>query len=405
MLVMPSDVRQKSIKNLPERRRLTSVGYFLSLKSNIRKERKMEQRTKNIIADVCRVVFGLTFIVSGFTKTVDPWGTAIKISEYLNVYGFGELGDVRFGLAVLFCAAELMMGLLMLFKVKTRFVSIFAVLAMVFFTVLTFLSATWFPVEDCGCFGDAIHLSPWASFWKNVVLLALALIVWLNARRTMKFLPVTRYEWVCTVLFACMSVGLGVYCYRHLPIVDFLPYKKGLNLYDAVYAGNVADDDVRLVYRDTTDGSLHEFSAQDTTWYDTVRWEFVEQADSGPYETDMVLREFAVFNPEGDVTEDILGYGGTVYMMCAVKLDKVAPRCAERFAVVAERAAGENALAVCLTSTPVKAGETVSFGGGDPVAVYNVDATTMITMLRATTGLVVLDNGVITDKKNCRDIE
>ena len=260
------------------------------------------------------------------------------------------------------------------------------------------------PVEDCGCFGDALQLPPWASFAKNVVLLALAVIVWLNARRTLTFFPVSVKEWVCTVLFACIAGGIGAHCYYHLPLVDFLPYKKGVNLYDAIYHDEAAEQEVKLVCRDLRDGSLREFAVSDTTWYDTARWEFVEQAAGGGFEADVALREFAVFNSEGDATRGIVGYPGRVYILSAVKIDKIKPRCAERFGRIADRAAGEDAKVVLITASPISPGETADFGGSVPVTLYNVDATTMITMLRATTGMVVLDGGVITDKRNCRDI-
>ncbi len=355
-------------------------------------------------ADVCRVVLGLTFIFSGFVKTVDPWGTALKITEYLNVYGFGTLNNYRFGFAIWFCAAELMMGLMLTFRIKTRLISIFAMLVMTFFLVLTFLSATVLPVEDCGCFGDALKLSPWGSFGKNVVLWVLALVVWLDARRRMTFFPVTVREWVCTFLFAAMAGGLGAHCYRHLPLIDFLPYKVGVDLRGAV-EGDGADDEARLVYRDLRDGSTKEFAASDTTWWDSTRWEFVEQVEHGGVEPEMALREFAVFNHGGDATEEILGFSGKVYMLCAVKLELIKPRYAEKFEKIVRRADQEGARVVLLTATPLSEGQTMSFGGAPAVEVYNVDATTMITMLRASVGMVVLRDGVIVDKRNCRDIE
>jgi hypothetical protein len=249
---------------------------------------------------------------------------------------------------------------MMTFGVKTRLVSVFAVAAMIFFTVLTFLSATWLPVGDCGCFGDALRLSPWASFGKNVVLLWMAVVVWLDARRRFKILPVTAREWICTALFACISVGTGVHCYRHLPLVDFLPYKKGVDLYEAKY---------------------------------------------GDGESDISLMQFAVFDSAGDATRDILSYDGRVYMLFARKLDEIGPRCAERFGKVAERAAAEGSKVILITSSPISPDETATFREAPPIRVFNADATTMITMLRAATGMVVLENGVITDKRNCRDIE
>jgi hypothetical protein len=348
-------------------------------------------------------VLGLTFVFSGFVKTIDPWGTALKITEYLNVYGFQTLNNYRFGFAIWFCAAELMMGLMLTFKIKTRLISIFAMLIMTFFLVLTFLSATVLPVEDCGCFGDALKMSPWASFAKNVVLWLLALVVWLDARKTLTFFPVRIREWVFTALFATLAGGLGAYCYRHLPLIDFLPYKVGVNLRETA-GGERGDDDAKMIFRDLSDGSLREFAAADSTWWDTTRWEFVEQVEHGGFEPAMSLREFAVFNTAGDATAEIVGSPGRVYMLCAVKLDLIKPRYGVRFERIVRRAHEEGAKVVLLTATPLVEGQTATFGEAPPVAVYNVDATTMITMLRASVGMVMLEDGVIVDKRNCRDI-
>ena len=123
----------------------------------------MQNNTSTLknLATVCRILLGLTFIFSGFVKTVDPWGTAIKISEYLNAFGFEDLKYYRFGFAIWLCGAELMMGCMLLFKVRTPLISIFAVVAMVIFTSITFVSAVWLPVEDCGpCGGDAAASFP-----------------------------------------------------------------------------------------------------------------------------------------------------------------------------------------------------------------------------------------------------
>jgi hypothetical protein len=220
------------------------------------------------------------------------------------------------------------------------------------------------------------------------------------------FFPVTRREWICTFLFAAIAGGLGAYCYRHLPLIDFLPYKIGVDLDGAVHGGGAGgDDDARMVFRDLEDGSLREFAVSDTTWYDTSRWEFAGQVEHGGFEPEMSLREFAIFNSGGDATAEITGFPGRVYMLCAVKLDLVKPRCAARFENIARRAYEEGARVVLLTATPLSEGQTMTFGAAPPVDVYNVDATTMITMLRASTGMVVLDDGVIIDKRNCRDIK
>ena len=113
-------------------------------------------RTFKIAANVCRLILACTFIVSGFTKVIDPWGTALKVNEYLSIYGLDYLQPGAMVFSIWLCGAELMMGCMLLFKVRIRLISIFAVLSMVFFTLLTLLSATLIPVEDCGCFGEAL---------------------------------------------------------------------------------------------------------------------------------------------------------------------------------------------------------------------------------------------------------
>ena len=325
----------------------------------------MARKTKNIWVEICRIVLGLTFVFSGFVKCIDPWGTALKIGDYLSIWGAGQMPDgVRIGLAIAACAAELTLGLMLVFRVKPRLTSIAALAVMVFFLIVTFLSATVLPVEDCGCFGDAVHLSPWASFGKNVVLFAFAVALWLNVRRRReKILPITAREWTVTAVFAALSVGLGVFCYRHLPLMDFLPFKKGVNLYEAKYGeGRGAESDISLM-------------------------------------------QFTVFNSAGDATHDVLSYEGRVYLLCAAKLDMIKPACAEKFEKIVRRADEEGTKVVLLTSSPISDGETATFGTATPVEVYNADQSTMITMLRARVGIVILENGIIVDKKNCRDIK
>ena len=95
---------------------------------------------------------------------IDPWGTALKVNEYLSIYGLDYLQPGAMVFSIWLCGAELMMGCMLLFKVRIRLISIFAVLSMVFFTLLTLLSATLIPVEDCGCFGEALKLTPWETF-------------------------------------------------------------------------------------------------------------------------------------------------------------------------------------------------------------------------------------------------
>jgi triosephosphate isomerase len=288
-------------------------------------------------------------------------------------------------LSVLFCAAELTLGLMLVFGIKTRVTSVAAGVVMVAFLVITFLSATVLPVGDCGCFGDAIRLSPWGSFAKNVVLTALAGVVWWDARsRKLPVFPISVREWISTSAFAGVSVGLAIFCLLHLPIIDFLPFKKGTDLRTAIYGEGV--------------------------------------------ESDIALREFAVFSASGDVTEQILNHPGRVYLLVATDLGEITPRVAEHFEKAVKKAANEaegevagevpdevsgeisasDGLlpnVVLVTASPIENDEKMLFGATQtPVPVYNMGSGTMITMLRARLGMVLLDNGVIVEKRNWRDI-
>ena len=343
-------------------------------------------RVFKLIANVCRLILACTFILSGFTKVIDPWGTAMKVNEYLSIYGVESLQPASMAFSIWLCGAELMMGCMLLFKVRIRLISIFAVLSMLFFTALTLLSATLIPVEDCGCFGEALKLTPWQTFFKNLALLPMAFVVWWRYR------PDKMY--------------LGYYCYRHLPLIDFLPYKVGVNIWEGMHAPAVepGETETVLVYRNLETGKLHEFSLEDTAWQDAGKWEWVDTRTTEEMPAIRpLMSEFALRDAEGDATEEILTAPGRVYMLCVTSFDRLPRACAKRFAALIRRAQSEGARVVCLTPQPLYGVAYHDFGSGE-VRCYNIDASTMKTMLRANNGMVLLEEGVIRAKKNCRDI-
>ena len=234
-------------------------------------------RAFKILANVCRLILACTFILSGFSKVIDPWGTALKVNEYLSIYGMEYLQPASMTFSIWLCGAELMMGCMLLLKVRIRLISIFALVSMIFFTLLTLLSATLIPVEDCGCFGEALKLTPWETFAKNVALLPMAFVVWWRYRpdKIFAFKPL---EIVLTCTFFFLSMYLGYYCYIHLPLIDFLPYKVGVNIHEAMQEPAVesGESETVLVYRDRETGREREFSLDDTEWQDAEKWEWVD---------------------------------------------------------------------------------------------------------------------------------
>lgn len=363
-------------------------------------------RIFKIIANICRLILACTFILSGFTKVVDPWGTALKVNEYLTIYGMEFLQPASMAFSIWLCGAELMMGCMLLFKVRIRLISIFALASMLFFTVLTLLSATVIPVEDCGCFGDAIRLTPWETFLKNLVLLPMAVVVWWRYRpdKVFAFKPV---EIVLTCLFFFLSMALGTYCYRHLPLVDFLPYKVGVNIWQEMHASEAEAGEVEtvLVYRNLETGRLREFSLEDTEWQDTTRWEWVDtrtESDSSPVRP--IIGEFALHDAEGDATEELLTAPGRVWFLCVTSFERMPRGCARRLDRLVGQALAAGERVVCLTPEPLDGVTWHAFGTAGEVRCYNIDASTIKTMLRADNGVVELVDGVIRAKRNCRDV-
>ena len=371
------------------------------------KSRKILKRISNI----CCLIVGISFIFAGFVKVVDPWGTALKVNEYLSIYGLEWLSPAAMIFSIWLCGAEMMMGLMLLFRVRIRLVSIFALVSMSFFTILTVLSATWIPVEDCGCFGEALRLTPWETFFKNLVLLPMVVVIWYRYRpdKILVFKPV---ELMLTCLFFSIAMGLGAYCYYHKPLIDFLPYKEGANLYEMIQAQHdtggeeMEEEEYVLIYRNRRTGKLREFSLEDKEWQNESKWEWVEtRVDNETSPVQTLVSEFSISDAEGNATEDVLTRKGKVYMICITKFDDVPRSCAKRLRGVVELAKSEDALVVCLTPQPLKYVTWQRFDESEPVRCYNIDATVMKTMLRAENGLVVLCDGVIEHKYNCRSID
>lgn len=359
------------------------------------------------LTHLCRLVVALAFIFSGAVKSIDPWGTALSVNNYLVSYGLEALKPLAVPFSIWLCGAELMMGCMLFFKVRIRMCSTFATASMIIFTFITFLSATFIPVEDCGCFGDVVKLTPWQSFIKNLILLPLIVVVWWRYRPDRMF-AFSRLEFVMMIFFFTFSMGLGTYCYNHLPLVDLLPYKEGTNIAQAMdeARNRQHEGEVVLVYRNRRTGKLKEFSIEDKAWENESRWEWVDTRVSEDM-TDKVepmILEFYIADEMGEVTDSLLSIKGNLYMLCVTNRARVSERCEQRLKKVVEQAAEEDAAIICLTPEPVTRPTYHSFAGSKQVRCYNIDSKTMKTMLRANTGLVVLTDGIVSRKSNCRDI-
>lgn len=357
------------------------------------------------LSHTCRVIFALTFIFSGFIKSIDPWGTILNINNYLAAYGFDVPQPIVTIFSIWLCGAEMMMGCMLFFKVRIRLISIFAVLSMTFFTILTFLSATFIPVEDCGCFGEVIKMTPWQTFSKNLVLLPMAFCFWYRYRPD-KIFSFSKLEMALTVFFFSLAMSVGTFSYLHLPIIDFLPYKVGTHIAEEMHKAKVkvSDEEVVLVYKNRRTGKIREFSLKDKAWHNEKRWEWVETRidESKPTVQPMIL-EFYISNYEGDKTDELLSTEGRLYMLFVTDFAQLDEDISRKLGEVVNRASAEESV-ICITAEPLAENQHITFIGAPSVKCYNMDAKTMKTVLRANYGLVILKDGVVEAKYNYRDI-
>lgn len=190
-----------------------------------------QQTTKtNYLLGFCRIFTGLLFIFSGFIKANDPTGFGYKLQEYFEVFHLTAFNEYATAMAVVICGFEILLGALLLFGVYANLVAWGLLLLILFFTFLTFYSAFFEVVTSCGCFGDAIPLTPWQSFSKDLVLLALILIIFFNRKQIRSIIKGSGNQFVVTLITAIISLGIGIYTVSYLPFIDFLPYKIGNNL-------------------------------------------------------------------------------------------------------------------------------------------------------------------------------
>ena len=173
-------------------------------------------RLLRVLMFILRLLFGVTFILSGFFKLTDPVGTGLIVEEYLNALGLGFLrfADVPFGMVL--SLVEFLIGIAVLMCVRMRVASTAGMVMTVFFTVLTFFMAVFDGIQECGCFGQAVHLTMWETFFKNVVLLVCIVPVFLFRKKFKPVAPVAA-EWAFLGTYGLLALLCAVYSYINIP--------------------------------------------------------------------------------------------------------------------------------------------------------------------------------------------
>ena len=357
-----------------------------------------------VILFLARIITGLVFVFSGFVKAIDPMGSAIKFEEYFMAFKLEFLTFLSLPLAILLSSAELMIGLSLLVKVRMKFTSWLLLVFMSFFTLLTLLSALTNPVSDCGCFGDAVKLTNWQTFGKNIILLVPTLIVFLY-RKQYKPLASQFTEWYLTGVNFILPVIISVFCLVHQPVLDFRPYTPGTSIPEKMTLPEGTPTDVYetiLIYE--KDGVQKEFTETNFPWQDTT-WKWVEtKQDLVKKGEEPPIHDFSITTLQGeDITSNVLSDTGTVFLIIAPKLENASQKGRTMMNELAMKALNTGFTVYCLTASATTGVDNFIRNFRPAFDICTTDETTLKTIIRANPGLMIISKGTILGKWNFRD--
>jgi uncharacterized membrane protein YphA (DoxX/SURF4 family) len=351
---------------------------------------------------------GVLFIFSGLIKANDPIGFGYKLQEYFEVFHIGFLNGWATGIAILLCVLEILFGALLLLGLFRNFVVKGLLATIIFFTFLTFVSAVFKVVTSCGCFGDAIPLTPWQSFAKDVVLLLLIIYLFIH-KELLK--PVTTNPGLQSALFTIIFAGslmFGTYTYNYLPIIDFLPYKVGSNIPENMKIPEGAPVDEYLIMYDLKNkqtGETKTMSDKDymskEIWKDD-NWEVVGSPSRKLIKEGykVKIKDLMITDASGtDYTREIVENPYYSLVVVAYNLNQTNEKAIADANALALNAAGQfNIRTVLLTSNSAQDAEKFSKRMKLFMEVFYVDAVPLKSMVRANPGVLLLKNGTIVNK-------
>ena len=366
------------------------------------------KKALHITGSIARTLLALTFLFSGFVKAVDPLGTVYKIQDYLHE-GFGGIFQWAIPAAgvaaVCLIALEWLLGIAMLLNVRTQWTSWITLLFYCIMTPLTLYIAIANPVSDCGCFGDALVITNWQTFWKNIILLLLSICL-VICRKAIPEL----FSWWMEIIIALAALGCvaGImgYSYTHLPQIDFRPYKVGNHIPTLMEIPDDAEVDqyeITLIY--AKDGKEQTFTLENYPKGDP-EWTFVDQK-SVLIKKGYVppIHDFEIETLEGDyITQDILESEEPIALVVMYDLSKTDTTQLEKLMHMIH----EYPRVYFLTASGEE--EIFAFAeelGWDEETTYSTfcftDPITLKTIVRANPGVIVVQNGTIIDKYNLKN--
>ena len=363
-----------------------------------------------IITNLFRFLAGITFILSGFVKAVDPIGTQYKIADYAAAMGLeGVMPDIMtLGASVLLSGTEFVLGIMLLFAIRRRLVTKLALLFVGIMTAITVWLYVADPVSDCGCFGDAIKLTNGETLLKNIVLLAVtALLAWRPMR--MPRMVSRSNQWIVYHYSVVFILVIAAYSLYYLPLFDFRPYHIGAD----IAKGMEVPEDAEQPEFETTfimekDGIRKEFGLDnypDSTWtFIDSKTKVLKQGYIPPIH-DFALMLLPQHNEEEedgdyseDITETVLADPGYTFLLISPHLENADDSMFGNIDQIYEYACDYGYKFYCLTASGKKAIDHWTDMTGAEYPFCNVDETTLKTIIRSNPGLVLLKGGVIVGK-------
>lgn len=363
------------------------------------------QTTKKIAAECSRILIGVVFIFSGIVKAIDPMGGEFKFQDYFSAFGFDMLQPFTLMFSFSLSALEFTLGVCILLGVYRRYATLLVLVLMLFMTPFTFYLALFDPVSDCGCFGDALVISNWETFFKNVVLLAASIILFIYNQKLLQAYTFKVY-WFVALYAYVFCFAFAFINYTELPIIDFRPYKVGVNIPDAMsIPANAPQSEEKYAFIYEKDGVKKEFSLDNYPEGDST-WTFVEQ------KVEVIkpgyippINNFSITNTEGnDITDSILQNTKGVFLLISSKLEKANDADIEQINNIYDFAAEENIPFYCLTASDEDQIKEWRNNTGAEYPFCFTDETTLKTIIRSNPGLVLIKDGTILQKWSHNDL-
>ncbi len=358
-----------------------------------------------ILVGIARVLVGVLFIFSGFIKLNDPLGFSYKLQEYFgaDVLNLEFLIPFALVLAIVIVIFELVLGIMLLIGYLPKFTNWSLLVMIVFFTFLTFYSAYFNKVTDCGCFGDAIPLTPWQSFFKDIILLVLILILFFNRKYITPVFVTASHRWIIFLSFM-LCFMFAYYVLMHLPVFDFRAYKVGNNIKELMQTPEDAPKAV-YEYKWKFNDNGEEVIITNNGEYPQQEGEFIgvetKQVSEGYTPP---ITDFSIEKDDENLTEEILAEE-KVLLIVAYDLKKSEDDGLKRLRDITRNAEAKGYRVIGLTASGEEKQEQLSEKYNVDFPFYFSDETALKTIVRSNPGLVVMEDGTITQKKHWYDAE